>query len=180
MPPKRKSDAADLDEYKSDASSSVKENDASYEPITKKARTSGASEKKAPSAKGKAKESEESVRWQDVKIEDENEDGTVPVYDDCAEVRRKIGLLQKTPGWKVTQWLRDIGGINNNSYSRFMKEKGRTGGASNGTYYAAYVYFEKIRIAEGKKKTPTRIKHEVELPHGYPLERARGWIFTGR
>ncbi len=22
--------------------------------------------------------------------------------DDCAEVRRKIGLLQKTPGWKVS------------------------------------------------------------------------------
>ncbi len=74
MPPKRKSDAADLDEYKSDASSSVKENDASYEPITKKARTSGASEKKVPSAKGKAKESKEPVRWQDVKIEDEDED----------------------------------------------------------------------------------------------------------
>ncbi|KAK0456206.1 hypothetical protein EV421DRAFT_37882 [Armillaria borealis] len=180
MPPKRKSDAADLDEYKSDASSSVKENDVSYEPVTKKARTSGASEKTASSAKGKAKESKESVRWQDVKIEDEDEDGTVPVYDDCAEIRRKIGLLQKTPGWKVTQWLRDIGGINNNSYSRFMKEKGRTGGASNGTYYAAYVYFEKVRIAEGKKKTPTRIKHEAELPHGYPLERARGWVFTGR
>ncbi|KAK0465427.1 uncharacterized protein EV420DRAFT_1637563 [Desarmillaria tabescens] len=177
MPPKRKSDAVELEELKSDASS-VKENlnDAPSEPVSKKARTSGASS----SSKAKTKEGKEPVRWQDVELEDENEDGTIPVYDDCAEIRRKIGLLQKTPGWKVTQWLRDIGGINNNSYSRFMKEKGRTGGASNGTYYAAYVYFEKVRIAEGKKKTPTRIKHEAELPHGYPLERARGWVFTGR
>ena len=55
--------------------------------------------------------------------------------DDCGQVRRKIRLLQKTPGWKVskvlcvsrvysyspykvTEWLSEIG-INSNSYGRF-------------------------------------------------------------
>ncbi|KAE9410949.1 hypothetical protein BT96DRAFT_804935, partial [Gymnopus androsaceus JB14] len=97
--------------------------------------------------------------------------------DDCAEVRRKIRALLQTPNFKITHWLRDIGGINNNSYGRFMKEKGRTDGATNGTYYAAYCYFEKVRIAEGKKKTAGRIRSESEQPYGFLLEnRRRGWF----
>ncbi|KAK0208606.1 hypothetical protein DFS33DRAFT_1380115 [Desarmillaria ectypa] len=136
MPPKRKFDAVELEEFKSDASS-VKENDAPYEPVSKKRRLCRNS----------------TENWS-------------PAEDAWTE---------------ATQWLRDIGGINNNLYSRFMKKKkGRTGGASNGTYYAAYVCFEKVRIVEGKKKTSTRIRHEAELPRGYPLERAWGWVFTGR
>jgi len=60
----------------------------------------------------------------------------------------------------VTQWLKDIGGINNNSYGRFMRENGKTDGASNGTDDAAYVYFESVRIFEGKKKTAKRINND--------------------
>lgn len=56
---------------------------------------------------------------------------------------------------QVTHWLREIGGINSNSFNRFsklpdfyayphanrhlVKEKGRTDGASNGTYYPGCV-----------------------------------------
>ncbi|KAH7931147.1 hypothetical protein BV22DRAFT_1027907 [Leucogyrophana mollusca] len=87
----------------------------------------------------------------------------------------------KTPGWKVTQWLRDIGGINSNSYGRFMKDSGATCGATNGTYYAAYVYFEKVRIAEGKKKTAKRQRNENEHPGGLTMEdRRKVWVLTGR
>jgi len=58
-----------------------------------------------------------------------------------------------------------------------VKEKGKTDGASNGTYYAAYVYFEKVRILEGKKKTAKRESNEVAHPNGFPLEnRRRGWV----
>ncbi|KAG5654768.1 hypothetical protein H0H81_003776 [Sphagnurus paluster] len=57
------------------------------------------------------------------------------------------------------------------------KEKGKTDGASNGTYYAAYVYFEKVRILEGKKKTPKRQSNEKSMPNGFPLENRRyGWV----
>ena len=32
-----------------------------------------------------------------------------------------------------------------------------------------YKYFEKVRIAEGKKKTAKRLRNEEEYPHGMPL-----------
>lgn len=87
--------------------------------------------------------------------------------------------MQKEPGFKVTQWLESIGKINNNSYQRFMKATGPTGGAGNGTYYAAYVYFEKRRIAEGKKKTPKRLRAEGEQAGGLPREdRSHVWVFA--
>jgi hypothetical protein len=87
--------------------------------------------------------------------------------------------------FQVTHWLQEIGGINSNSYGRFMKATGADGGAENGTYEAAYVptitislllltlsnlyrwlYFEKNRILQDKKKTPKRIRNEKEHPNG--------------
>jgi hypothetical protein len=41
-----------------------------------------------------------------------------------------------------------------------------------------YVYFEKVRILEGKKKTPKRQRNEEEYRSGLPLEdRRRVWVF---
>lgn len=164
MPAKRK---LDILEDKEDASD-----------IAKRARVA------EPSASASAEKSKKSkatkpqyTSWKDVELDGEDE-GEVPIYDDCNAIRRKIRALQKTPGFKVTHWLKEIGNINSNSYGRFMSLKGPNGGAENGTYYAAYVYFEKVRIFEGKKKTPTRIAAE----EGRPLERRqpRGvWTFTG-
>ncbi|KAF8885435.1 hypothetical protein CPB85DRAFT_1337189, partial [Mucidula mucida] len=90
--------------------------------------------------------------------------------DTCDEIRRKIRKLQKEPGFKITHWLREIGGINNNSYHRFMKLSGAHSGVENGTYKAAYMYFEKVGIAEGKKKTSKRKDNEWEYPEGIPLK----------
>ncbi|EMD41770.1 hypothetical protein CERSUDRAFT_90346 [Gelatoporia subvermispora B] len=183
MPPKRKSDAIDAELQPTvDAKEAGTGSDSEVEvalPKTKKARTSDAPEASS-SAKKKGKEPKSQYQsWQEIPLEDE-EDG-VPVYDDCNEIRRKIRLLQKTPGWKVTQWLKDIGNVNSNSYQRFMKATGPTGGASNGTYYCAYVYFEKVRIMEGKKKTAKRIRNEQEWPNGLPLEDRRNvWVITRR
>ncbi|KAJ6627128.1 hypothetical protein B0H10DRAFT_420913 [Mycena sp. CBHHK59/15] len=171
MPPKRKSDVTTAE---LEAETSFEENGPEVAPLFKKARVS------ASSGSSSLKAKPEAIKWQDVEL-DTNPDSSIPVYDDCAEVRRKIKLLQSTAGWKVGTWLREIGGINNNSFNRFMKEKGRTDGATNGTYLAAYVYFEKVRIAEGKKKTAGRQRNESEHPTGFPLEnRRRGWVFTGR
>ena len=78
-----------------------------------------------------------------------------------------------------------------------MRERGKFDGSANGTYYAAYVfppplfvvaawigfryvYFEKVRIFEGKKKTASRKQKESSHLNGLPLEdRRRGWVFTG-
>jgi len=174
MAPKRKSDT--LEQTTLDfANSREADVDASKpgpsEPVAKKARVADASTSKA---KTKAKVP---IDWRDVTLEGEDED-EVPIYDDCNDIRRKIRALQKTPGWKVTQWLREIGGINSNSFSRFMKASGATEGATNGTYKAAYIYFEKVRIAEGKKKTPKREKNELQFRNGMPLEdRRKMWVF---
>ncbi|KAI0309423.1 hypothetical protein OF83DRAFT_1072064 [Amylostereum chailletii] len=79
---------------------------------------------------------------------------------------------------QVTPWLEQIGKVNSNSYQRFMKASGPTGGATNGTYYCAYVYFEKRRIAEGKKKSAKRIRSEEEQAGGRPLQdRRKMWVF---
>ncbi|TFY83396.1 hypothetical protein EWM64_g609 [Hericium alpestre] len=172
MAPKRKSDAVDA--LESFGFSGGQEN---ADAAPKRARVSEAGDAvpvEASSSKGKkkAKEPEEPKKWQDIVLEGEAE-GDVPIYDDCNEIRRKIRLLQKEPGFKVTHWLKEIGGINNNSFGRFMKATGPSGGASNGTYEAAYIYFEKRRIAEGKKKTPKRIRNEETRANGLPKEQPR-------
>ncbi|KAF8898589.1 hypothetical protein BD779DRAFT_22150 [Infundibulicybe gibba] len=176
MPPKRKSDVLELPAVSS-ASPTTIENSGASAP--KKARTFNA-ENLEPSGSNPQPSSSKPTKWTDIKLEGEDE-GSVPIYDDCGEVRRKIRILQKTPGWKVTHWLKEIGGINSNSFNRFMKEKGRTDGASNGTYPAAYMYFEKNRILEGKKKTATRVSNESIHPNGFPLENRRHvWVFERR
>ncbi|KAJ7169681.1 hypothetical protein C8R46DRAFT_205344 [Mycena filopes] len=169
MAPKRKSDVLEAE------TSAFKENEVASAGKSKKARVNEAS---GPSS-GKSK-AKDTIEWQDVEL-DTNSDGTVPVFDFPGEVRRKIRLLLATPDFKVTHWLKEIGGVNSNSYGRFMKEKDKTAGAANGTFYAAYVYFEKVRIAEGKKKSAGRQKNEIDYPRGFPLEdRRKVWVFTGR
>jgi hypothetical protein len=78
-----------------------------------------------------------------------------------------------------------------------VKDSGATAGATNGTYYAAYVflvplpplstlahddnrykYFEKVRILEGKKKTEKRKKNEAGHLNGLPRDdRRKVWVF---
>ncbi|EJD33813.1 hypothetical protein AURDEDRAFT_76675, partial [Auricularia subglabra TFB-10046 SS5] len=93
--------------------------------------------------------------------------------DDCNTIRRKTRALLATPGFKVTPWLKEIGNINSNSYQRFMKATGPMGGAENGFFSAAYRYFEKVRIMEGKKKTAKRIRDEAEYANGRDLRDSR-------
>jgi len=181
MPPKRKSNANDIDDEIRVASP---EPGPSKPKPSKKARTlaeadadGAATTASGSKSRSKAAAAAEPPKhWSEVILEGELE-GNVPVYDDCNDVRRKIRELQKSADFKVTHWLQEIGGINTNSLSRFMRDTGATIGASNGTYPAAYKYFEKVRIAEGKKKTPKRIRNEMEHPNGFPLEnRRKMWV----
>jgi hypothetical protein len=63
-----------------------------------------------------------------------------------------------------------------------VKASGPTGGAENGTYVAAYEYFEKVRIAEGKKKTAKRERTEDQHSSGLSLrDQRRGvWVIGPR
>ncbi|TFK57314.1 hypothetical protein OE88DRAFT_119252 [Heliocybe sulcata] len=182
MAPKRKSDTQDVPEIEVLVESFLPNQDASagagpsVQPPAKKRRV----QKPKDESKGKKAEDDapKPKRWQDVVLDGEGTGDGVSIYDDCNDIRRKIRALQKTPGFKITPWLRDIGNVNSNSYGRFMKATGPSGGAENGTYVCAYKYFEKVRILEGKKKTPKRIRAEQEVIGGHDLvDRRRMWVF---
>ncbi|KIY62388.1 hypothetical protein CYLTODRAFT_426958 [Cylindrobasidium torrendii FP15055 ss-10] len=178
MPPKRKSDAFDDEDFAEGSG----ERDASPPPA-KKTKTTPAKGKKG--AAGRPTDDEgRPLSWHEIRLEGEDENGEddVPIYDDCNDIRRKINALLKEPGFKVTSWLAEIGDVNSNSYRRFMKQSGPYGGSTNGTYYCAYKYFEKRRIAEGKKKTPKRLRMEQAESGGVDTTRRQTgvWTFVGK
>lgn len=97
----------------------------------------------------------------DIHLPDEETD-EVPIYDDCDEIRRKINAHMRTPGLTQAQFCRDLyaqfkapkcKGIQSKQLSDFRAAKGTNAGAKSSVYYAAYVYFEKLRIAQGKPRT---------------------------
>ncbi|KAI1276419.1 hypothetical protein F5Y07DRAFT_366680 [Xylaria sp. FL0933] len=97
------------------------------------------------------------------------EDDDVEVYDTCDEIRRKINAHLKTPGLTQTQFCRDLyaqlkapkcKGIQSKQLADFRAMKGPCSGAKSSVFYAAYVYFEKLRIAQGKPKTAHRVNME--------------------
>ncbi|KAI0422940.1 hypothetical protein F5X98DRAFT_323352 [Xylaria grammica] len=93
----------------------------------------------------------------------------VAVYDSCDEVRRKINAHLKTPGLTQTQFCRDLyaqlnapkcKGIQSKQLADFRAMKGSRTGARSSVFYTAYVYFEKLRIAQNKPKTAHRLTME--------------------
>ncbi|KAI1849707.1 hypothetical protein JX266_004656 [Neoarthrinium moseri] len=62
--------------------------------------------------------------------------------------------------------------INATHVGRFQKMKGPRAGGHNPVFYAAYVYFEKLRIKQGKKKSAKREQMEEhwEEKGGFPRE----------
>lgn len=104
---------------------------------------------------------------------DGEETDSVPVFDTADELRKKISAHLKTPGLTQAQFGRDLyaqlqeptcKGIGSKQLSDFRGKKGPTAGCTSAVFYAAYVYFEKIRIAKGKPKSKHRM--EMELVHG--------------
>ncbi|ODQ51636.1 hypothetical protein SAICODRAFT_8931 [Saitoella complicata NRRL Y-17804] len=75
------------------------------------------------------------------------------------------------------------GPVNSNSLGTLLGYKGKTKGAANKCYYAGYVFCEKLRILQGKKKTKKRLDCEHELPTGYDYGEGSGrqsaYVFAG-
>ncbi|KAG6971120.1 hypothetical protein JG688_00004561 [Phytophthora aleatoria] len=104
---------------------------------------------------------------QDVELPDMDEDGSVAVFDDCDEIRKKINF----------SW-----GKRSNSLRSFINLKcGAGSGAANVVYRTAYIFFEKKRILEGGKKTKKRLDNEkTQGRHGFPLRHDNGmrWVIV--
>jgi hypothetical protein len=66
-------------------------------------------------------------------------------------------------------------------HGTFMKGTQSMKGAEKPIFYGAYVYFEKLRIKEGKKKGKKREEMEkIWAPNGVPLEpHDRLFLFQG-
>ncbi|OAK99529.1 hypothetical protein IQ06DRAFT_317593 [Phaeosphaeriaceae sp. SRC1lsM3a] len=118
-------------------------------------------------------------------------DDSVEVYDTCDEIRRKINAHLKKPGVTQAQFLRDIAAsykraprkIQSSQLSAFRSKKGAYEGNTSAVYYGAYVFFEKMRIAEKKPKSKKRLDmEEIHGMHGgmdTERRRDRFWVAAG-
>lgn len=97
------------------------------------------------------------------------ETDSVLVYDTCDEIRKKITAHLKTPGLTQAQFCRDLyaqlhapkcQGFQSKQLADFRGKKGPVAGATSTVFYAAYVFFEKLRIAKGKPKSAHRLEME--------------------
>lgn len=109
------------------------------------------------------------------------EKGAVPVFDSCDEIRAKIeSYLGRPDGPTRYTFCQALGAqLNRTIHKRvdttqlkvFRAQKGSSAGARQIAYYAAYVYFEKLRIAEGRPKSLHRLEMEERYPHGLKCKR---------
>jgi hypothetical protein len=75
-----------------------------------------------------------------------------------------------------------MGDLNSNSLNRFLAGKNQDQ-CGNITYKRAYVFFEKLRILEGKPKSSKRLSNEANQPQGFSTESTLGrkaFVFVGR
>jgi hypothetical protein len=96
---------------------------------------------------------------------EEHED--VPVYDTCDEVRKKIRAFLCQDGVTQAAFLREVAKtfgngrkIQANMLNEFLGKKGPNSGNVSSIFYASYVFFEKMRIRDGKPKTAFREEME--------------------
>ncbi|OJD31760.1 calcineurin is a calcium-dependent [Diplodia corticola] len=94
------------------------------------------------------------------------EDDTVEIYDTCDEIRKKLDAHLKKPGVTQAQLCRDLSAmytaptkIAPGQLSNFRSKKGPNVGNTANIFYAAYCFFEKLRLKEGKPKS----KHREEM-----------------
>lgn len=105
-----------------------------------------------------------------VKLDGETSDD-VPIYDTCDEVRKKISAYLRQPGVTQAGFLREIAKtytdgrkLQSKVLNDFLGKKGPTAGNTSAVFYAAYVFFEKMRIRDGKPKS--KFREEMEKAWG--------------
>jgi hypothetical protein len=95
---------------------------------------------------------------------DGEEEGEVEVYDTCDSARQKIrAFLSAHPSISQASFCREISktfqdgkSVSSASMSGFLSKKGPREGNTCAAFYASYVFFEKVRIRDGKPKSEFR------------------------
>jgi len=130
----------------------------------------------------KQKTKDASVDLSAIHLDGEQTD-SAEVYDTCDEIRRKINACLKKPGVTQAPFLKDLHTqfhdkekapktLGSPQLQSFRGKKGPDAGATSAVSYAAYVFFEKLRIKEGKPKSKHREEMEGAWGHlgGFDLE----------
>ncbi|KAF2432086.1 hypothetical protein EJ08DRAFT_631305 [Tothia fuscella] len=140
----------------------------------------GASTKKPSSEPGKATTDYDLTK---AELTDEEEDA-VPVYSTCDEVRRQISNHLKKSNVTQALFLRDLKAqyhtdkgparMISSQLEAFRSKKGPEAGNTSSIFYAAYVFFEKLRRHEGKPKSEFRLAMEKRWSDkgGFDIKRA--------
>lgn len=108
-----------------------------------------------------------------------NEDqGQVPIFDTCDDIRKKINdHLHRVPHATQAAFSRTLTAmlpgdekVESRHLAKFLKGKGPQEGGQSPAFYAAYVYFEKVRVLHGKAKSKKRQDMEAawEGEGGFP------------
>lgn len=120
-----------------------------------------------------------------------HEDMRLTNTDTCDDVRRKINAHLKKPGVIQAQFLRDISAsyrkaprkIQSAQLSAFRSKKGAWEGNTSAVFYGAYVFFEKMRIAEKKPKSKKGVEmeeiHSREGGVDTKRKHQRFWVMKG-
>ncbi|RSL79881.1 hypothetical protein CEP51_007013 [Fusarium floridanum] len=115
------------------------------------------------------------------------ETGSVPVFDTCEEIRKKIRHVLARDGITQAAFIREINkslpegqSVSAANMRYFMGRKGPRDGNTNITFYAAYIFFEKKRIKAGKPKTDFREDMEAAWgPLGFDREHGANTHYIG-
>lgn len=136
---------------------------------------------KEPSKK-KVKKDVESKRLDVSAVElSGEEDETVEVYDTCDEIRRKIAAHLRDPTVTQANFLRSLAQmlpdpnvkLQSKQLKDFQTKKGPLAGNTSKIYYAAYVFFEKQRVAQRKPKSKMRVEMEDQWEGEGGIDRTR-------
>ena len=95
----------------------------------------------------------------DIHLDGESE-VDVPVYDTCDEARKKINAYLREPDvtqagflHKIAKTYPDGKKIQSKALNDFLNKKGPNAGNTSSVFYASYVFFEKMRLRDGKPKS---------------------------
>lgn len=109
----------------------------------------------------------------------------MPVYDMCDTVRRRIRAALRRDGVTQAAFLRAIAAtysdgrkIQNKQLNDFLSKKGPLSGNRSCIYYAAYVFFEKVRIRDSKEKDKDRLAVEKQWPGGVDTVRDCTYVWS--
>ncbi|KAI5362137.1 hypothetical protein Slin15195_G057890 [Septoria linicola] len=103
---------------------------------------------------------------------DGEETEAVPIYATCDDIRKLLNAhLPSTNKASFSRELSEMlpsSKVTPRNLDALLKMKGPSAGAHNTAFYAAYVFFEKIRVRDNKKKSAKRQKlEEIYGKEGY-------------